>query len=477
LDASLEVTAVSALLRGAALERIDTTAPPVDLPHTENSARLSVKLEPDAEYRLLARAEPTSRITLPWQQATPDVLSVERVFSTVRAPAVVEPDERLVVFRDQPLEVRFSEPLARMSVAAPGLSVRGRIAAGDPQLIQIDVADPPAGATFALHLTDVVGQNGAEAPRQIVEVQTPDPIELVGVGGARPTGRVAVPHDIAISLTWSVPVTRVDYRVGGLAAAWDGPPAAEVALPVRLSQGESASLVIEDAQADTGAWLDGRITVDLFVPDALQVTALWPADGAAGVPPRADPTLRFSEPIADRAAAEAAILFDPPVPGDFEWLAPNRVRFLPETPFPSETSITIHLAHGLAGVRGQSGSYFAEPVRAEFTTGKLKMIDVSLSQQRITLYEEDEVVWSAPVATGVRGAETPPGTYEVLYKMPTARFRGVNPDGSRYDISNVRWVLAFYGDYTIHGAWWRNVFGRPGSAVCTDRAAFAPSRP
>jgi lipoprotein-anchoring transpeptidase ErfK/SrfK len=84
----------------------------------------------------------------------------------------------------------------------------------------------------------------------------------------------------------------------------------------------------------------------------------------------------------------------------------------------------------------------------------------------LTLYENDQPVWSAPVATGVRGAETPLGTYKVEYKMRQARFRGVNPGGSRYDIPDVNWVIAFLGDYTIHGAYWRTTFGRPGSNGC-----------
>jgi lipoprotein-anchoring transpeptidase ErfK/SrfK len=50
--------------------------------------------------------------------------------------------------------------------------------------------------------------------------------------------------------------------------------------------------------------------------------------------------------------------------------------------------------------------------------------------------------------------------------MPVARFRGVNPNGSRYDIPDVHWVMAFFGDYTIHGAYWRTNFGRPGSNGC-----------
>jgi lipoprotein-anchoring transpeptidase ErfK/SrfK len=254
--------------------------------------------------------------------------------------------------------------------------------------------------------------------------------------------------------------------LGGRTARWQGEPTTETVLPLRLGQGESEALVVDDARGDSGSWLSRRITMEVYAPEALQVVALWPTDGAERIPPRADPTFRFSEAITDREAAEKAIRFDPPVPGRFEWLAPNRVRFLPETRFPSETPISMEVVHGLDGVRGESGSFLTSAVRAGFTTGKMKVIDVSLSGQRIALIEEGQTVWSAPVATGVRGAETPPGTYEVQYKMATARFRGSNPDGSRYDIPNVHWVLAFYGDYTIHGAWWRNVFGRPGSAGC-----------
>ena len=44
----------------------------------------------------------------------------------------------------------------------------------------------------------------------------------------------------------------------------------------------------------------------------------------------------------------------------------------------------------------------------------------------------------------------------------------MNPNGSRYDIPDVHWVMAFYGDYTIHGAYWRARFGTPGSAGCVS---------
>jgi lipoprotein-anchoring transpeptidase ErfK/SrfK len=128
--------------------------------------------------------------------------------------------------------------------------------------------------------------------------------------------------------------------------------------------------------------------------------------------------------------------------------------------------VRVALKSGPGSITGESGAYLMEPTAFSFRTGKQKVIDVSLSQQRLTLLEDGQAVWSAAVSTGVRGAETPPGTYQVEYKMARARFRGVNPGGSRYDIPDVKWVLAFFGDYTIHGAYWRTAFGRPASNGC-----------
>jgi lipoprotein-anchoring transpeptidase ErfK/SrfK len=235
---------------------------------------------------------------------------------------------------------------------------------------------------------------------------------------------------------------------------------------VALGPGETRTLSIVDARTADGGWLAEPRTIELSAPPPLKLAAVWPAPGEQGVSPAADPTFRFSEPVADRQAAEGAIRFDPPVAGKFEWLSPERVHFVPDGSFPSQTNVAVHIASGPQGVVGVSGSYLSEGVQVGFTTGKRKVIDVALASQKMTLYEEDDAVWSAPVATGVRGAETPPGTYRVEYKMPIARFRGVNPSGSRYDIPDVHWVMAFYGDYTIHGAYWRHNFGTPGSAGC-----------
>ncbi len=467
LDSPIEVTANGAMLAKVMLQRVDAPAAPVELdPRNENTARVTAKLEPDAEYRLSASAEPTTRTALPWQEPPPPVISIERVFSTVHAPVLADPDDEPVAMRGKPVDIRFTEPLAQANVESPEIKATAKIANEDAHTLRVELQDPAPGESYALRVTGLVGKNGVTAAPQRITVTTPAAARVASINGSRPGDRVALPSDAKLSLDWAAPVTYVRYRLGDKTTEWRGAPTDNIELPLRLQQGESESLMIEEATAQAGGWLAKPLQMELFVPAPLALEAFWPEDGAANLSPDADPTFRFSEPITDRASVENAIFFDPQPPGHFEWLAPNRVRFLAEGGFAHESSIAWYMRAGPEGPRGASGSFMASPSVGLFSTTKLKVIDVALGAQRLRLLEDGQEVWAAAVATGVRGAETPPGTYEVLYKMPTTRFRGTNPDGSRYDIPNVHWVMAFYGDYTIHGAYWRSVFGRPGSAGC-----------
>ena len=60
--------------------------------------------------------------------------------------------------------------------------------------------------------------------------------------------------------------------------------------------------------------------------------------------------------------------------------------------------------------------------------------------------------------------------------MAKTRMRGTNPDGHSYDIPDVPWVMPFMGDYTFHGAPWRQAWGVPLSNGCvsmpTENAKF-----
>jgi lipoprotein-anchoring transpeptidase ErfK/SrfK len=172
--------------------------------------------------------------------------------------------------------------------------------------------------------------------------------------------------------------------------------------------------------------------------------------------------------VADQAAATRALQIDPPVAGQWVWKSAQQAEFVPTDRLPILTNLTVSVHGGPDGPRTAAGGYLESDISTSFTTTDYKRMEVSLSHQTMTLYENDKPVRTIYVATGVAAAPTPTGTYYVQMKAAQMRFRGVNPDGSHYDIPDVHWVMPFWGDYTIHGAYWRPRFGVPGSDGCVS---------
>jgi len=466
LQGPLEVTVKGARLDRVVLERIDGPTSPVQFEPTSAGSRLVTPLEPDAKYHLMATAEPTSKTPLPWAEEANRPLTLDRVFTTVRSPVLEDASKPIEFQRGKPVELKFSEPLVSADVDARSVGAQAQVTREDPHRVKLTLDNPKPGREIDVRLTDLVAQNGVTIPEQWITIRTPDAVELASISGVKPSSRVAIPTGLPVTLEWDEPVQSVKYRIGDETRTWSGTPSTRVELPIQLQEKQSQQLVIEDAVSPEGGWLASQPSIELVAAPPLRVARFWPAAGATKVTPQADPTFTFSEPVANHEAAEAAISFEPSVPGRFEWLAPDKVHFVPEADFPRETEITMQVKSGPGLFTAGSGAFMTEAFSSTFTTGKQKVIDVTLSTQRMVLLEDEQPVWSAPVATGVRGADTPPGTYQVQYKMAQARFRGTNPNGSRYDIPDVHWVMAFYGDYTIHGAYWRSVFGAPGSNGC-----------
>ena len=193
-----------------------------------------------------------------------------------------------------------------------------------------------------------------------------------------------------------------------------------------------------------------------------------PKNGARDVAPGLDPTLTFSEPVGNPDVAEQAIQVDPPVAGHFKWVAPNRVQFVTDKGFPYSTDIRLTVQPGPDGLRSTDGGYLEDASVLAYRTRVNKHIDVDLTRQMVTLLEDGVPVYHTVASTGVRGAETPVGNYTIQYKMPKTRMRGTNPDGHSYDIPDVPWVMAIFGDYTFHGAPWRQAWGVPLSNGCVS---------
>jgi lipoprotein-anchoring transpeptidase ErfK/SrfK len=233
-------------------------------------------------------------------------------------------------------------------------------------------------------------------------------------------------------------------------------------------QGHEYEIRITGGAGASGAPLTDTYELTVATPLPLEISELSPRGGAYGVKPDRPISIKFAEPIQDRAAAEAAITIEPAIAGRFEWPEPDRVQFVPQHTLPYLTRINVTIQPGPAGARGDSGGYLEEEVDYSFLTQPNKLIVVDLTRQRLTLYEGDKAVYTTLVATGVRFAETPTGDFIIHLKWPALRMRGVNPSGTRYDIPNVPWVMQFLGDYTFHSAPWRSQFGFPQSNGCVS---------
>ena len=100
-----------------------------------------------------------------------------------------------------------------------------------------------------------------------------------------------------------------------------------------------------------------------------------------------------------------------------------------------------------------------------------KYIDVNLTEQKLRAYYDGKKVFDFYVSTGKGGEyETPTGNFKVYAKLRTLRMSGFYGEGhpENYDLENVPHVLAYFGDYTIHGAYWHSNFGNVMSHGCVN---------
>ncbi len=92
-----------------------------------------------------------------------------------------------------------------------------------------------------------------------------------------------------------------------------------------------------------------------------------------------------------------------------------------------------------------------------------KWIRVDLSSQRLTAFAGNTAVNSTAVSTGTSRYPTPTGRYRIRYKVASTTMSGPG-----YYLTGVPWVMSFYGNYFIHGAYWHNNFGHPMSHGCVN---------
>jgi len=94
-----------------------------------------------------------------------------------------------------------------------------------------------------------------------------------------------------------------------------------------------------------------------------------------------------------------------------------------------------------------------------------KWIHVDTSEQVLTAYEGDRMVYATLVSTGKPGWETPTGHFRVWFKLRHGEMRGHRVT---YLVEEVPHSLFFGGDTALHGVTWHDRFGTAVSHGCVN---------
>ena len=127
------------------------------------------------------------------------------------------------------------------------------------------------------------------------------------------------------------------------------------------------------------------------------------------------------------------------------------------TPTPTPTLVPTFLAP----------QYKKPAIRPFGVTKDEKWIDIDLSSQTLNAYEGNDLVYTTLVSSGTNDNPTVTGMFRIWL-----RFESQTMDGARlgydYYLENVPFVMYFFEDYALHGAYWHNNFGYQMSHGCVN---------
>lgn len=98
--------------------------------------------------------------------------------------------------------------------------------------------------------------------------------------------------------------------------------------------------------------------------------------------------------------------------------------------------------------------------------GGEKHIYVDLGKQTLYAYQGDTKVMETLIASG-RWGKTPVGNFHIWSKLRATRMSGGSGDDA-YDLPNVPYVMYFYHDFGLHGAYWHDNYGHTMSHGCVN---------
>lgn len=96
-----------------------------------------------------------------------------------------------------------------------------------------------------------------------------------------------------------------------------------------------------------------------------------------------------------------------------------------------------------------------------------RWIDVNLTTQTLVAYEKDRPVYDALISSGMWPYLTVTGQFHIYLRLASQNMSGYHL-GYDYYLPNVPYVMYFYQDYALHGAYWHQNFGNPMSHGCVN---------
>ncbi len=135
---------------------------------------------------------------------------------------------------------------------------------------------------------------------------------------------------------------------------------------------------------------------------------------------------------------------------------------------------TLQKANGLSGATIYAGQQLFVPasnagyeapavVAPPPPPGTGRRFLVVLSEQRLYAYDNDQMVRTTLISSGVSQYPTVTGTFHIYLRYTSARMIGPG-----YDLSNVPYVMYFHESYGLHGTYWHSNFGHPMSHGCVN---------
>ncbi len=98
-----------------------------------------------------------------------------------------------------------------------------------------------------------------------------------------------------------------------------------------------------------------------------------------------------------------------------------------------------------------------------------KWIDVNLTAQTTTALEGDTVIKAVLASTGTAVHKTPVGSFAIRSKVASQTMSG-GYGADYYYLPGVPWVMYFFEENALHGAYWHTNFGHPMSHGCVNLA-------